>query len=69
MRAFLALLLALGLAACAPKPAGGPIVLTYASAYSPTHPFSRADADWMKYVETASGQVDQVRVQPLPRLD
>lgn len=45
--------LSLGLAACAPR-ADGPIVLTYATSYSPTHPFSRADADWIRYVETAS---------------
>jgi TRAP-type C4-dicarboxylate transport system substrate-binding protein len=30
-------------------------VLTYASPYPPTHPFSRADIDWMHYVEAKSG--------------
>ena len=37
--------------ACAPQPADGVTVLTYASPYSPTHPFSRADLRWMAFVE------------------
>ena len=36
-------------------------VLTYASPYPPTHPFSRADMRWMKFVEGASAVVCGVR--------
>lgn len=44
------------LAACSPQPReGGPITLTYASPYPPSHPFSRADITWMGAVERASG--------------
>lgn len=62
MRIVVALACALLLAACSPKPPGGPIVLTYASSYGPTHPFSRADIDWMKHVETASS--GRLKIKP-----
>ena len=50
------------LAACAPRVPDGVTVLTYASPYSPAHPFSRADLAWMKWVEQRSG--GRLRVQP-----
>jgi TRAP-type transport system periplasmic protein len=50
------------LPACAPKPADGVTVLTYASPYSPTHPFSRADSAWMKWISERSG--GRMRIQP-----
>lgn len=50
------------LAACAPPPPAGVTVLTYASPYSPTHPFSRADGAWMKWIEERSG--GRMRIQP-----
>lgn len=40
----------------------GVTVLTYASPYSPQHPFSRADITWMKWVETQSGGT--IRIKP-----
>ena len=55
IRALFALALAALLAACAPAPRKADYVLTYASPYPPTHPFSRADIEWMHYVERASG--------------
>lgn len=56
------LLAALLLAACTPPPPEGTTVLTYASPYSPSHPFSRADAAWMKWIaERSSGRI---RIQP-----
>jgi TRAP-type C4-dicarboxylate transport system substrate-binding protein len=54
-RALLALLLAATLAACGPAPRRAEHVLTYASPYPPTHPFSRADIAWMRHVEAKSG--------------
>jgi TRAP-type C4-dicarboxylate transport system substrate-binding protein len=55
MRGFLIALLIAALAACSqPKPRAEH-VLTYASPYPPTHPFSRADISWMKEVEKKSG--------------
>jgi len=48
--------------ACAPRAPDGVTVLTYASPYSPLHPFSRADAEWMKWIETRSG--GHLRIQP-----
>ena len=52
---YLFCILALLAAACTPAPKNVPIVLTYASPYPPTHPFSRADITWMKAVEAKSG--------------
>jgi TRAP-type C4-dicarboxylate transport system substrate-binding protein len=54
-RILLALLIAL-VAACAPLPQPkAEHVLTYATPYPPSHPFSRADITWMRHVEQASG--------------
>jgi TRAP-type C4-dicarboxylate transport system substrate-binding protein len=39
-----------------------PTWLTYATPYSPNHPFSRADQIWMKWVEQASGGSLRFRV-------
>ena len=50
------------LAACAPPPTGDVTVLTYASPYSPTHPFSRADLAWMKWIAERSG--GRMRIKP-----
>lgn len=41
--------------ACSPRHREGQYVLTYASPYPPTHPFSRADIEWMHYIEKQSG--------------
>jgi TRAP-type C4-dicarboxylate transport system substrate-binding protein len=38
-------------------------VLTYASPYSPNHPFSRADKTWMEWVEAKSGGA--LHIQPI----
>lgn len=45
------------LSACGGKeePAPGAITLSYASPYPPTHPFSRADQEWMQAVTAKSG--------------
>jgi len=50
------------LAACAPQPPDGVTVLTYASQYSPNHPFSRADRAWMDWIAERSG--GRLRIQP-----
>jgi TRAP-type C4-dicarboxylate transport system substrate-binding protein len=51
-----AALLAPLLASCKPAPQPtAEVVLTYASPYPPGHPFSKADSDWMRHVEQASG--------------
>jgi TRAP-type C4-dicarboxylate transport system substrate-binding protein len=50
------------LAACAREQPPGVTVLTYASQYSPAHPFSRADIAWMQWVEQRSG--GRLRIQP-----
>jgi TRAP-type C4-dicarboxylate transport system substrate-binding protein len=61
-------LVLLGLASCtrSPAPAASsgvePTVLVYATPYSPTHPFSRADQRWMDFVEQRSG--GSLRVRP-----
>lgn len=49
------ILAALALAGCsvAPQPTAEH-VLTYASPYTPTHPFGLADQEWMKWVEAKS---------------
>jgi len=44
------------LASCKPAPQPtAEVVLSYASPYPPGHPFSKADIDWMRHVEQASG--------------
>ncbi|MFN4096075.1 MAG: TRAP transporter substrate-binding protein DctP [Sphingomonas sp.] len=50
------ILAALALAGCsvAPQPTAEH-VLSYASPYTPTHPFGLADQEWMKWVEAKSG--------------
>lgn len=57
---------ALFLAACgqqpAPVSAAHPVVLRYASPYGPTHPFSRGDAVWIRYVEAQSQ--GKLRIEP-----
>jgi TRAP-type transport system periplasmic protein len=45
----------------APDPSGAH-VLSYASPYPPTHPFSRADIRWMKFVEERSA--GRLRIKP-----
>jgi len=63
MRPWLPLALALLLAGCSPgTDAKGVTELTYATPYSPTHPFSRADRRWMEFVETRSN--GSLRIRP-----
>jgi TRAP-type C4-dicarboxylate transport system substrate-binding protein len=65
MRAISALFCALALCVtgCANRAVpNGITVLTYASPYSPAHPFSRADITWIKWVERRSGGT--LRIQP-----
>ena len=47
---------------CAGEAPPGVTVLTYASQYSPAHPFSRADIAWMQWVEQRSQ--GRLRIQP-----
>ena len=47
---------------CAREAPSGVTVLSYASQYSPAHPFSRADIAWMQWVEQRSG--GRLRIQP-----
>lgn len=53
-RCRLALLAALALAGCTRPLPPGVTVLSYGSSYAPSHPFSRADAAWIKWVEAQS---------------
>ena len=62
MRALLAAIVLLGLVACAKEQPQPGTVLVYASPYAPTHPFSRADIQWMKWIEQESG--GRLRIQP-----
>jgi TRAP-type transport system periplasmic protein len=51
------------LAGCAPAPDdSGVTELVYATPYSPTHPFSRADQRWIDFVETTSD--GKLRIRP-----
>ena len=50
------------LTGCAPRAPDGVTTLTYASPYSPAHPFSRADAAWMHWIEQRSG--GRLRIEP-----
>lgn len=62
MRWLSLLLCACALSSCAREPPPpGVTVLTYASPYSPQHPFSRADITWMKWIEAQSGGT--IRIQ------
>jgi TRAP-type transport system periplasmic protein len=58
----LAVLSALAFAACSAPPDDGVTELVYATPYSPTHPFSRADQRWIKFVEQQSG--GSLRIRP-----
>lgn len=51
----LALLMLLCLTACAREQAPGVTELVYATPYPPSHPFSRADQEWMDFVHERSG--------------
>lgn len=57
----LVVLLAFLLAACARPMPDGVTELVYASPYSPSHPFSRADIRWMDYVEEQSSGTLRIR--------
>lgn len=57
----LVLLLALLLAACSRPVPAGVTELVYATPYSPGHPFSRADQEWMRFVEARSGGTLKIR--------
>jgi len=59
----LILVLAVLLAACSRPVPPGVTELVYASPYSPTHPFSRADLRWIDYVERNTGGT--IRVRPV----
>ena len=61
MRALAAIAL-LMLAACSAKTPDGVRTLSYGSPYAPSHPFSRADITWMKWVHEQSGGT--LRIQP-----
>ncbi len=60
MRSLVALLI-IWMAGCT-QATPGVTVLTYASPFSPSHPFSRADVVWMKWVERHAG--GSLRIQP-----
>jgi len=57
----LALLFTMLLMACSRPLPAGVTELVYASPYSPSHPFSRADIRWMEFVEQQSGGTLRVR--------
>lgn len=61
MRRALLAVAALLLAACVPPAPPGVTVLTYASPYGPGHPFSRADAAWIEWVERESKGTIKIR--------
>lgn len=56
-----AALLALILVGCARPVPEGVTELVYASPYSPTHPFGRADVRWIEFVEEQSGGTLRIR--------
>lgn len=60
---FLAFLPLILLATCARPLPPGVTELTYATPYSPTHPFSKADQAWMQFVEKRSG--GRIRIRPI----
>jgi TRAP-type C4-dicarboxylate transport system substrate-binding protein len=62
VRTVLLVLLASALSACSEHGPSAEHVLTYASPYPPTHPFSRADITWMKFVEERSA--GRLRIKP-----
>jgi TRAP-type C4-dicarboxylate transport system substrate-binding protein len=61
MRTSLAVLCLL-LAGCVRALPAGVTELVYATPYSPSHPFSRADAEWMEFVARRSG--GSLRIRP-----
>ena len=61
MKVLLALIASLLLAACARPAPEGVTVLTYATPYPPSHPFSKADQRWIEFVERESGGRLQIR--------
>jgi TRAP-type transport system periplasmic protein len=61
LRAALWVLSVAALAACT-APASDATVLVYATPYAPTHPFSRADREWMDFVEHRSH--GHLRIRP-----
>jgi TRAP-type C4-dicarboxylate transport system substrate-binding protein len=61
MRSWLLLMLCL-LAACSRQLPEGVTELVYASPYPPNHPFSRADQEWMDFVQQQSG--GSLRIRP-----
>jgi TRAP-type C4-dicarboxylate transport system substrate-binding protein len=63
MKALLVSVLALLLAACGrPADPPGTVVLTYATAYPASHPFSRADIAWMNWIRAQSH--GRIRIKP-----
>ena len=60
MRAFVLLLLAV-LCGCARPVPPGITELTYATPYPPSHPFSRADLQWIRFVEQRSAGTLRIR--------
>jgi TRAP-type C4-dicarboxylate transport system substrate-binding protein len=61
MRLAALLLAILTFAGCTRPAPDGVTVLTYATPYSPSHPFSRADLRWIAHVERESGGTLQIR--------
>lgn len=63
MAGLIAVTLAAALSGCGrASPSSGVADLTYASPYPPSHPFSKADIDWMKWVQARSG--GRLRIKP-----
>jgi TRAP-type transport system periplasmic protein len=58
---YLVMLLCLALASCTRQQPAGVTVLVYATPYSPNHPFSLADREWMDFVEQRSGGSIHIR--------
>lgn len=61
MKRLAALLLVLLAAACSRPLPDGVTELTYATPYSPGHPFSKADKAWIAFVEQRSGGTLRIR--------
>jgi TRAP-type C4-dicarboxylate transport system substrate-binding protein len=62
MKRAAAVILLLLLAGCSRPSEDGVVELVFATPYSPTHPFSRADLRWIRFVEEASG--GSLRIRP-----
>jgi TRAP-type transport system periplasmic protein len=54
VKSLIAILALLALSACAPQSPEGVTTLSYGSPYAPSHPFSRSDITWIKWVEEQS---------------